>query len=295
LLVFENGLEEIELSKIPYNLFYKFGFLENENHIEKLNSRGNLFIKYLNINHEDNKYLKKKILIFGAGAGGSSLLYLLAQFGFKNLFILDSDTVEISDVYRVLTFNKSDIGVKKVEVLKNKIYENYSTIVNIYDNNIVDYDELHKIIKKIKPSLIVKAADPKGIFLNNLNTICFKENIPYISMAYSFEFLKIGPFLIPGVTSCYKAYSDYAIDNFGGHYDIQLFERLFTDYLYHPSISFNINMLSSMIFKEILFFLTENFEYCESIGRQLIINSLNFNLDTVYLKCKPECLVCKTS
>ena len=111
-------------------------------------------------------------------------------------------------------------------------------------------------------------------------------------MAYSYESLKIGPLIIPELTSCIESLSKLAVDNYGEHYKIEKFERLYNEFLFHPSISFNINILSSIIFKEILFFLIEEFEYCMSIGRMLIFNPLNLSVKPHLIKCDENCKIC---
>lgn len=169
---------------------------------------------------------------------------------------------------------------------------NFSIKLNVLNANLSNYDDLEKIITNIKPELIVKACDPKGLFLTNLNKICFKEQIPYIMMAYSYQSIKIGPLYVPTVTSCNEALTNYAVKMFGEHYRIEYFERMFGDYLFHPSISFNINILSSLIFKEILFFLLEEFKYCQTIGRLIVLNPLSIQTENFLIKCNDDCKIC---
>jgi hypothetical protein len=71
------------------------------NKTQKYNSnRGKLFLEYLNNFSYEEEDLESPILIFGAGAIGGTLTYLLAQFGFKNIAIADFDTVEDSDILK---------------------------------------------------------------------------------------------------------------------------------------------------------------------------------------------------
>lgn len=195
-------------------------------------------------------------------------------------------------MHRVLTFDKSNIGEFKVKVLKEKIKSNFNITLKIKNKNFIEYEELNDIISQYSPDLIVKACDPKGIFISNLNKICFEKKIPFILMAYSFENAKIGPFFIPGITSCYQSFSDFSVRLFGEHYKIENFERLFQNFIFHPSISFNINILSSFIFKEILFFLLEKYEQCETIGKLIILNSLKIKTDSYLIKCIETCEIC---
>lgn len=286
-----NGISEFQLNDEFYsnlmekNFFDKVEFLSNK--------RGELFLNYLSNDLFDKfkESSRKRILIFGAGAGGSSLIHILAQFGFHDLHIVDFDIVEESDLYRVMSFQRGQIGLKKGEALKENILRDFGVNIYTYDLQLIEYDELSNFIQKIAPVFIVKACDPKGKFIMNLNKICFQNSIPYITMAYSYEKIKIGPIFVPSVTSCYNFFSDFAISTFGEHYRIEKFERLFNLYLTHPSISFNINILSSIVFKEILFFLIDEFQYCQTIGRLIVINTLTLEQNNILVKCK-NCDIC---
>lgn len=290
--ILKEGISENELEDKFYATLNEKNFLSHIYQSSKDN-RSDLYLEYLFGNGYSKAFLNKKILIFGAGAGGSSLTYMLAQFGFKNIFLIDYDFVEDKDLNRISIFKREDIGRKKVDVLKEKISFNFSTEIKILDAKLIEYQELEKTIKSYSPELIVKACDPKGIFLINLNTICFQLEIPYIMMAYSYEKVKIGPILIPKVTSCAESVSYYAEKLYGKHHRFEYFERLFSDYLFHPSVPFNINLLASLVFKEILFFLKEEFELCHTIGRQMIFNPLTMSFDNIIIKCHDECSICK--
>lgn len=101
-----------------------------------------------------NLELNKKIIIFGAGGTGSWMVYLLKNSGFKNITVLDFDTVEISNLNRQIIYTKNDIGLKKVDVLNNyfdgelKVMYNKITtekeLLDIYKN----YDYVFKCIDK---------------------------------------------------------------------------------------------------------------------------------------------------
>lgn len=293
----KNGIEESDI-KLPF--YYE---LKQNNFLEisstKINdsksSRSELFLEYLlnkSVSNEIKIVKNKPILIFGAGAGGSTLIYLLAQFGFKNIFVIDFDNVSESDLGKILVFDKSNIGSKKISSLQEKIKINFSIDINITDANLMQESEIERVVNLIKPEIVVKACDPDGIFLMNLNKVCFKYKVPYISMAYSYDSLKMGPLLVPGITSCVEAISTDAMKYYGNHYKINYFKRLFNDYLVHPSISFNINTLSSLIFKEILFFLSEEYDYCQTIGRIVTFNPLSFSTQSYLVKCDESCQIC---
>ena len=67
------------------------------------------------------KIFKSKVLVVGAGGLGCPLLIYLANFGIRNIGVIDDDTVEISNLNRQILFNHEDIGKYKVDRVKKKL------------------------------------------------------------------------------------------------------------------------------------------------------------------------------
>ena len=70
------------------------------------------------------KIFKSKVLVVGAGGLGCPLLIYLANFGVRNIGVIDDDTVEISNLNRQILFNHEDIGKYKVDRVKKKLLIN---------------------------------------------------------------------------------------------------------------------------------------------------------------------------
>ncbi|MCC5612481.1 ThiF family adenylyltransferase [Nostoc sp. CHAB 5834] len=291
--IIEEGIESkniksknlyIELSKA--NLLKE---VQSKEHIK----RNDLFLEYISEEKINTSFKNKKILIFGAGAGGSTLTYLLAQFGFKNLVIIDGDIVTKSDIDKLLIFDKKNINQRKVDALNEKIKENFQISISTHNAFLFEEIDLRNIVIDENPDLVVQACDPNLGFRSNLNKVCFNIGVPYFTIAYAFEFLKVGPLYVPGFTSCDNAINNYYKKEFGDHYDFTKNERLFTKNLVHPSVSFNINILSSFALKEIIFFLSQQYEFCFSIGKLLYFNPLNLYFNHLNVECDDSCTICK--
>ena len=111
-------------------------------------------------------------------------------------------------------------------------------------------------------------------------------------MSYSFNVLCLGPFLVPSITSCYEGYYHYAKMQSNGTYDIRTVQELCKPETIHPSISFNINILSSLILKDILFYFANHLNLVQTLNRLICFNPLNFEGNAIELSCLPTCKVC---
>ena len=67
------------------------------------------------------KIFKSKVLVVGAGGLGCPLLIYLANFGVRNIGLIDDDIVETSNLNRQILFNHEDIGKYKVDRVKKKL------------------------------------------------------------------------------------------------------------------------------------------------------------------------------
>ena len=123
-----------------------------------------------------SKIEKAKVLLCGLGGVGSIVASCLVRLGFKNLYLIDNDKVEPSNLNRQILYDLNDINNKKVEICKKKL-TNISPITKIETSNIfvdnvssLPSDKFDIIIDCIdsvdgKLSLYLKSKEDNSIFI----------------------------------------------------------------------------------------------------------------------------------
>ena len=69
------------------------------------------------------KLLRAKVLVIGAGGLGSPVLFYLAAAGVGNIGVIDDDDVELSNLQRQIIHGEKNLNQKKVESAREKIHE----------------------------------------------------------------------------------------------------------------------------------------------------------------------------
>ena len=122
-----------------------------------------------------------RVILFGVGGVGSWCAESLIRTGIRHLTIVDSDTVQITNVNRQLPATTLTIGQPKVEVLKLRLLEinpdaNITAIQRIYNTETADSFGLstyHYIIDAIdslvnKAHLICTATQTQAVFFSSM-------------------------------------------------------------------------------------------------------------------------------
>lgn len=79
-------------------------------------------VNYRVIGQENQtKISNTKIAVIGVGGLGCSVAHGLVQMGVKHLTLIDSDTVELSNLPRQILFTEKDIGKFKASIAKEKL------------------------------------------------------------------------------------------------------------------------------------------------------------------------------
>lgn len=145
-----------------------------------------------------NRLRSCKCVILGAGGVGSPAAVYLAAAGVGNITIVDGDVVELSNLNRQIMFKEKDIGLKKAEILKERILDlNPNVKIEVF-STVAKEPELRSILNQI--DLVLDTFDKNQSRLT-VNKIAVQKRIPTIH-AFSKEFCAELLGVIPYETAC---------------------------------------------------------------------------------------------
>jgi len=146
------------------------------------------------------KLLKAKVLIVGAGGLGSPAALYLAAAGVGTIGIIDSDSVEVSNLQRQIAHFTKDIGCSKVKSAAEKLQAiNPDISVRTY-REFICANNITEIIKEF--DFVIDGTDnfPTKFLVNDA---CVLLGIPF-SHGGILRFNGQTMTVIPGKTACYR-------------------------------------------------------------------------------------------
>ena len=126
------------------------------------------------------KLLRSKVLVLGAGGLGCPAMLYLAASGIGELHIVDDDEVELSNIQRQILFHITDIGRKKTEVAGERIKAlNNDTVVHC-SQELPDDSRLSNLIERA--DVVVDGTDNFSSRYRH-NKLCVNEHTALVSGA----------------------------------------------------------------------------------------------------------------
>ena len=124
------------------------------------------------------KLQNSTVMVIGCGAVGSYAIEALARGGIGHIKLVDFDVVEESNINRQLFALQSTVGMKKVEVARQRITDISPDIkVDIYDT-FLDEKNADEIISNV--DFVVDAIDSRNSKIA-IYQVCQEKKIPFIS------------------------------------------------------------------------------------------------------------------
>jgi bacteriocin biosynthesis cyclodehydratase domain-containing protein len=144
-----------------------------------------------------------KVAILGVGGLGGWAAWALASCGVGEMWLVDGDRVEISNLNRQILYNESEIDLLKVEVAAARLRAfNPAARITATARRLGSEAEIADFIAGA--DIVVDAADwPAHDIERWCNTACFEAGIPYITMSHFPPIARVGPLYVPGETGCF--------------------------------------------------------------------------------------------
>jgi adenylyltransferase/sulfurtransferase len=223
------------------------------------------------------KLLRAKVLVIGAGGLGSPVLFYLAAAGVGNIGVVDDDVVELSNLQRQIIHNEKNLGEKKVVSAKEKIRAlNPDVNLEIFDFR-ANRESLRKICADY--DFILDATDnfPTRFIINE---ICHEQKKPLIFAAVKGFLGQVSVFKSYEKTSpCYACFNPNIVDE---NFSLPLSEKGILG-----AVAGTIGALqATTAIKEILG-ISESL-----VGKILIFDFLKNEFRKVNLKKNSNCKIC---
>mmetsp|Transcript_2527 Transcript_2527/g.3653 ORF Transcript_2527/g.3653 Transcript_2527/m.3653 type:complete len:574 (+) Transcript_2527:79-1800(+) len=144
---------------------------------------------------------KAKVLVVGAGGVGCELLKNLVLTGFKNLEVIDLDTIDLSNLNRQFLFRHEHIGMSKSKVARESVLRfNPECKIISYHGNIKDQKFSASYFEKF--DIVMNALDNLGA-RQHVNRLCLATKKPLIESGTQGYLGQVNP-IIPGKTACFE-------------------------------------------------------------------------------------------
>jgi bacteriocin biosynthesis cyclodehydratase domain-containing protein len=144
-----------------------------------------------------------KVAVLGVGGLGGAVALWLASVGIGEMWLVDGDRVEPSNLNRQVLYTEADIGLLKVEVATARLRAFNPTMrVDSEAKRLESEAEVAQFISGA--DVVVDAADwPAHDIEHWCNAACVEARIPFITMSHFPPIARVGPFFVPGETGCY--------------------------------------------------------------------------------------------
>lgn len=145
-----------------------------------------------------NKLRKSKVLLVGIGGIGSWVLYQLLCMGVGEIYLVDGDKVEMSNLNRSILYNHSDVGKWKVDcAIKRAKQFTPTTKVDGHIGFLNNSTDLIPYLNEV--DLVISCADKPYWYIQKwVADACIKKEVPFITASGG----KIGPFYITEQDAC---------------------------------------------------------------------------------------------
>jgi bacteriocin biosynthesis cyclodehydratase domain-containing protein len=144
-----------------------------------------------------------KVAVLGVGGLGGWSAWALACTGVGEMWLIDGDRVEISNLNRQILYTEADLGELKVECAAARLNAfNSGMKITAEARRLESEEDIAEFIAG--SDVVIDAADwPAHDIERWCNAACFAAGIPYITMSHFPPIARVGPLYVPGQTGCF--------------------------------------------------------------------------------------------
>ncbi|XP_054286360.1 SUMO-activating enzyme subunit 2-like [Macrosteles quadrilineatus] len=142
-----------------------------------------------------------KILVVGAGGIGCELLKNLVLTGFKEIEVIDLDTIDVSNLNRQFLFHKQHVGKSKAKVAKESALQ-FNPDANITAHHDSIMNPKYNISYFQQFNVVLNALDNRAA-RNHVNRLCLAAEVPLIESGTA-GFDGQVELIVKGKTKCYE-------------------------------------------------------------------------------------------
>jgi len=232
---------------------------------------------------------KARVAVLGVGGLGGRVAWELACCGVGELWLIDGDRVEESNLNRQIQYVEADIGRLKVDATAERLRAFNSRIeVKPIPRRVESEAQLAGLIAGA--DIVVDAADwPAHEIEHWCNAACFDVGVPYIAMSHYPPVARAGPLYVPGKTGCF-ACQDLSYRREYPLYDIAIEQRRAK-----PSPAATLGpacgLVGGMVGAEVMHFLTK-LTAPPMLGAGYIFDLRTMEVERFEVVPEPECPVC---
>jgi bacteriocin biosynthesis cyclodehydratase domain-containing protein len=239
---------------------------------------------------ECQRHLREaKVAVLGVGGLGGWAAMALATLGIGEMWLVDGDRVEISNLNRQILYSVADLGLLKVEVAAARLRAfNPEARITATSRRLGSVAEIADFIDGA--DIVIDAIDWPAFEVEVwCNQACFEAGIPYITMSHFPPIARVGPLYVPGVTGCYEC------QLISWRRDFPLLDAAIAAQRAKPSPSANIGpacgLIGGQLGMEVLHLLT-GLATPSTLGEEHIYDLRTMEIERKAILAEPDCPIC---
>ncbi|KAK6732862.1 hypothetical protein RB195_016936 [Necator americanus] len=143
----------------------------------------------------------KRVLVIGAGGIGCELLKNIALTGFRDIHVIDMDTIDVSNLNRQFLFRREHVGRPKAEVATEAIRQMCPDVNITFDLDNIFSSKFN--IPFFQQFFMVMNALDNRAARNHVNRMCLAAKVPLLESGSSGYLGQVRP-IIRDRTECYE-------------------------------------------------------------------------------------------